>query len=71
MSKMTNMMYKLQLALKQKNIKICINTTQFYSEQFDGFIKCYHLRQGKKELFKSCSQIQIIKFMKQMLEEAE
>lgn len=71
MAKTGDLMYKLQLALKQKGIRICINTTQFYSEKFDGFIKCYHLKDGKKELFKSCSQIQCIKFMQALLQEAE
>ena len=63
------LMYKLQKALKQKGIIISINTTQFYSEQQDRMIDYYIIKQNKKQIYASSSQIKIVKFLAEILEE--
>ena len=68
MPNMASLMYKLQLALKQKDYIITIGTTQFYSEDQDRFIKLYKLRHNRKEIVQTASQIIIIRCMKQILD---
>ena len=63
------LMYKLQKALKQIGVILSINTTQFYSEQQDRMIDYYIVKQNKKQLYASSSQIKIVKFLAEMLEE--
>ena len=63
------LMYKLQKALKQTGIILSINTTQFYSEQQDRMIDYYIIKQNKKQIYASSSQIKIVKFLAEMLEE--
>ena len=63
------MNYKLQKALKQNGIIISINTTQFYSEQQDRMIDYYIIKQNKKQIYASSSQIKIVKFLAEILEE--
>ena len=50
MADTSKIMYKLQSALKQKGIMVCINTYQFYSNEKDRFIKMYVLKRGEKQL---------------------
>ena len=57
MADLSKLMYKLQLALKQKGVLVYINTYQFYSEEQDRFIKMYKLVHNKKELINTASQI--------------
>lgn len=63
------LMYKLQKALKQTGIVLSINTTQFYSEQQDRMIDYYVVKQNKKQIYASSSQIRIVRFLAEMLEE--
>ena len=56
MADLSKLMYKLQLALKQKGVLVYINTYQFYSEEQDRYIKMYKLGQNKKELINTASQ---------------
>ena len=63
------LMYKLQKALKQNGIIISINTTQFYSEQQDRMIDYYIIKQNKKQIYASSSQIKIVKFLAEILDE--
>ena len=63
------LMYKLQKALKQNGVIISINTTQFYSEQQDRMIDYYIIKQNKKQIYASSSQIKIVKFLAEILEE--
>ena len=63
------LMYKLQKALKQIGVILSINTTQFYSEQQDRMIDYYIIKQNKKQIYASSSQIKIVKFLAEMLEE--
>ena len=73
------MIHKLQNAINGKGYKLLYNKTQFYSEKQDRPVTQYTIRQvvsdpeavgtnNKKtqyiELFKSCSQIQIVLFLR-------
>ena len=40
---LNKVMHKLQIALKQKGIIVCINTIQFYSPENDRIVKMYKL----------------------------
>ena len=61
MADLSNTLYKLQLALKQKGIIVLINTSQFYSEEQDRIIKMYTITQNKKEIIKTSSIVKAIK----------
>ena len=69
------LIHKLQTAINSKGCKILYNKTQFYSDKQDRPVTQYTIRQvfddpkGKKraqsiELFKSCSQIQVVLFLR-------
>ena len=64
-------MYKLQLALKQKGIIVTINTNQFYSNEQDRFIKMYTIKKNKKNLITTASQIQAIQVLNQLWQEVK
>ena len=50
MADLSNTLYKLQLALKQKGIIVLINTSQFYSEEQDRIIKTSSIVKAIKAL---------------------
>lgn len=60
MADLNRLMYKLQLALKQKGVLVYINTSQFYSKEQDRFIKMYRIVQNKKEVINTASQIKAV-----------
>lgn len=76
MTSNSTMIHKLQNAINSKGYKLLYNKTQFYSEQQDRPVTMYTIKQvvdnsdptKKKhthiELFKSCSQIQIVLFLR-------
>lgn len=65
------LMYKLQTALKSKNIIVYINTYQFYSQEQNRYIKMYTVKKGKEELIKTASQIKVIKTLKNLWDEVK
>lgn len=67
----STIMYKLQLALKQKGIIVTINTNQFYSNEQDRFIKMYTIKKNKKNLITTASQIQAIQVLNQLWQEVK
>ena len=67
----STIMYKLQLALKQKGVIVTINTNQFYSTEQDRFIKMYCVRHNKKNLITTASQIQAIQVLNQLWQEVK
>ena len=67
----STIMYKLQLALKQKGIIVTINTNQFYSNEQDRFIKMYSIKKNKKNLITTASQIQAIQVLNQLWQEVK
>lgn len=71
MTDLSNTLYKLQLALKQKGIIVLINTSQFYSEEQDRIIKMYIIKQNKKEIIKTSSIVKAIKALNNLWQEVK
>ena len=71
MADLSNTLYKLQLALKQKGIIVLINTSQFYSEEQDRIIKMYIIKQNKKEIIKTSSIVKAIKALNNLWQEVK
>ena len=71
MADLSNTLYKLQLALKQKGIIVLINTSQFYSEEQDRIIKMYTITQNKKEIIKTSSIVKAVKALNNLWEEVK
>ena len=67
----STLMYKLQLALKQKGVIVTINTNQFYSNEQDRFIKMYTIKKNKKNLITTASQIQAIQVLNELWQEVK
>ena len=66
MADMSKLMYKLQTALKQKGVIVYINTSQFYSEEQDRFIKMYRILHNKKQIINTASQIKAVKALNEL-----
>lgn len=72
----STMIYKLQVALNSKGLRILCNRSQFFSEQQNRPVTMYKVSQsvhsestGKNnhvELFSSASEIQIVLFMRNL-----
>lgn len=61
MADLSKLMYKIQLALKQKGIKVYINTSQFYSQEQDRYIKMYKILDSKRKMIiNTASQIKAL-----------
>ena len=71
MADLSNTLYKLQLALKQKGIIVLINTSQFYSEEQDRIIKMYNITQNKKEIIKTSSIVKAVKALNNIWQEVK
>lgn len=71
MADLSKLMYKLQLALKQKGVLVYINTYQFYSAGQDRFIKMYKLVHNKKELINTASQIKATSELNRLWQEVK
>lgn len=77
MNSNSTMIHKLQNAINSRGYKLLYNKTQFYSEQQNRPVTQYTIKQvvdaddvatNKKhhyiELFKTCSQIQVVLFLR-------
>ena len=71
MADLNKLMYKLQLALKQKGVLVYINTSQFYSKEQDRFIKMYRIVQSKKEVINTASQIKAVSELNRIWQEVK
>ena len=71
MADLSNTLYKLQLALKQKGIIVLINTSQFYSEEQDRIIKMYIIKQNNKEIIKTSSIVKAVKSLNNLWQEVK
>ena len=71
MADLSNTLYKLQLALKQKGVLVYINTSQFYSKEQDRFIKMYRIVQNKKEVINTASQIKAVSELNRIWQEVK
>ena len=67
----TQLIYKLQLALKQKGVIVLINTIQVYSEEQKKYIKVYKVTHNKKELLRTSSKIKVIKALNILWQEVK
>jgi hypothetical protein len=67
-AKQQQLIYKLQLALKQKGYILSINTNQFYSVDKGRYIKGYTLMRKGNRIYKSYSSIKIIKYLVNILD---
>lgn len=68
---LNKVMHKLQIALKQKGIIVCINTIQFYSPENDRIVKMYKLTKGKEILVQTTQQIKVVELLKNMWREVK
>ena len=68
---LNKVMHKLQIALKQKGIIVCINTIQFYSPENDRIVKMYKLKKGKEILVQTTQQIKVVELLKNMWQEVK
>ena len=71
MADLNKLMYKLQLALKQKGVLVYINTSQFYSKEQDRFIKMYRIIHNKKEVINTASQIKAVSALNRIWQEVK
>ena len=71
MADLNKLMYKLQLALKQKGVLVYINTSQFYSKEQDRLIKMYRIVQNKKEVINTASQIKAVSALNRIWQEVK
>lgn len=71
MADLSKTLYKLQLALKTKGVIVFINTSQFYSEEQDRFIKMYKIIQNKKEIINTASQIKAVRELNRIWQEVK
>lgn len=71
MADLSKLMYKLQLALKQKGVLVYISTYQFYSAEQDRFIKMYKVMHNKKELINTASQIKATSKLNRLWQEVK
>lgn len=71
MADLSKLMYKLQLALKQKGVLVYINTYQFYSAEQDRFIKMYKVIHNKKELINTASRIKATSELNRLWQEVK
>lgn len=72
----STMIYKLQVALNSKGMRILCNRSQFYSEQQNRPVTMYKISQSRHnpqtgknthvELFVSASEIQIVLFLRNL-----
>ena len=71
MADLNKLMYKLQIAIKQKGVLVYINTSQFYSKEQDRFIKMYRIVQNKKEVINTASQIKAVSELNRIWQEVK
>lgn len=72
MADLSKLMYKIQLALKQKGIKVYINTSQFYSQEQDRYIKMYKILDSKRKMIiNTASQIKALNALNTVWQEVK
>lgn len=72
MADLSKLMYKIQLALKQKGIKVYINTFQFYSQEQDRYIKMYKILDSKRKMIiNTASQIKALNALNTIWQEVK
>lgn len=72
MADLSKLMYKIQLALKQKGIKVYINTSQFYSQEQDRYIKMYKILDSKRKMIiNTASQVKALNALNTIWQEVK
>lgn len=81
MAKLDKLMKKLQTAILNKGVKVRVNKMQFFSENSGQAMTCYSVMQRKwsdkhgrmtdQTVLKTCSTVEVVKFLAKMLEELE
>lgn len=72
MADLSRLMYKIQLALKQKGIKVYINTSQFYSQEQDRYIKMYKILDSKRKMIiNTASQVKALNALNTIWQEVK
>lgn len=81
MAKLNQLIKKLQLAILNKGVKIKVNTNQFFMQEQNRMVTCYTVTQRKWSdskcrmadcvVIKTCSTVEVIKFLAKMLEELQ
>ena len=72
MADLSKLMYKRQLALKQKGKKVYINTSQFYSQEQDRYIKMYKILDSKRKMIiNTASQVKALNALNTIWQEVK
>lgn len=81
MANLNQLMKKLQLAILNKNVKVKVNTIQFFSKGQSRMVTCYTVTKKKwsdskckmtdQVVLKTCSTVEVVKFLAKMLEELQ
>lgn len=79
MANLRKVIQKLQLAILNKGVKVKVNTRQFYSPAQERIVTCYSVTERKwsaakcrmtdQEVLKTCSTVEVVKFLAKKLEE--
>lgn len=79
MANLNQLMKKLQMAILNKGVKVKINTNQFLIQEQGKMATCYTVTQKKwsdskcrmadQVVLKTCSIVEVIKFLAKLLEE--
>lgn len=79
MANLRKVMMKLQLAILNKGVKVKVNTRQFFSPEQERMVTCYSVTERKwsdtkrrmtdQEVLKTCSTVEVVKFLAKKLEE--
>ena len=79
MAKLNQLIKKLQLAILNNGVKVKVNQNQFFIKEQNRMATCYTVTQRKWSdskrrmadivVLKTCSTVEVIKFLAKMLEE--
>ena len=79
MANLNQLMKKLQLAILNMGVKVKVNTNQFFMQEQGRMATCYTVTQKKwsdsrcrmvdQVVLKTCSIVEVIKFLAELLEE--
>ena len=81
MSKLNQLIRKLQTAILNKGVKVKVNTHQFFSNEQNRMMTSYTVTERKwsdekrritdQMVLKTCSTVEVVKFLAKMLEELQ
>ena len=81
MAKLSQLIRKLQTAIINKGVKVKVNTHQFFSNEQNRMMTSYTVTERKwsdekrrmtdQMVLKTCSTVEVVKFLAKMLEELQ